>query len=115
MRAAALVGVLLVALLAGCGVTTMAGGGISYPVGPSLAEFAVRERCGGQDESCHDRAQSLVAGILGDLGLPVADPALEAPNDPPPEGRLTIVFDAQPRSSGPPKAPRAARSASCWT
>ena len=93
MRAAAL---LLVAVVAGCGVTSMAGGGISYPAGPSLDEFHVRERCGGQDQSCHDRAQSLAAGLLRELGAPVADPAVEAPNDPPPEGRLTIVFDAQP-------------------
>jgi len=93
MRAAAL---LLVAALAACGVTTTAGGGISYPVGPSLAEFHVRERCGAQDASCHERAQELVSVILGELGAPVVDAAMQAPDDAPPDGRLTIIFDAQP-------------------
>lgn len=86
----------LVAALAGCGVTSMSTGGISYPVGPSLAEFQVRERCGGQDQSCQDRAQAVLDGILGELGAPVDDPALQAPNDPPTEGRLAIIFDSDP-------------------
>ena len=93
MKAAAL---LLVAVLAGCGVTTTAGGAISYPVGPSLAEFGLRERCAGRDQSCQDRAQVMLGGILAELGPPAVDPAMRAPDDPPPEGRLLIIFDAEP-------------------
>ncbi len=96
MRVAALLAVPFVAILAGCGVTTMAGGGISYPIGPSLAEFHVRERCGAQDQSCHDRAESVVAGLLRELGEPVAERGMQAPDDAPPQGRLTIIFDGQP-------------------
>ena len=91
MRGAALVAGLL---LAGCGVASMEG--IGYPAGPSLAEFHVRERCGAQDSSCHDRAQAVLDGILGELGTPVDDPAVEAPDDPPTEGRLLVTFDSEP-------------------
>lgn len=93
MRAAAL---LLVAALTGCGATEMAAEAIAYPVGPSLAQFGVRERCAGQDQSCQERAQEMVGQILGGLGTPVADPSMQAPDDPPPEGRLLITFDSQP-------------------
>ena len=92
MRGAAIA----VLLLVGCGVTGTSTGGISYPAGPSLAEFHVRERCGRQDSSCQDRAQTVLDGILTELGPPVDDPAIQAPNDPPAEGRLLITFDSQP-------------------
>lgn len=87
---------LVVAVLAGCGATSTSTSSISYPAGPSLAEFRVRERCEGEDLSCQDRARTTVEGILGTLGGPADNPALRAPNDPPPPGRLLITFDAQP-------------------
>jgi len=94
VRAAALVAVLF---LAGCGVTSTSMGGISYPAGPSLAEFNVRERCGAQDASCQERAQTVLDEIVGGLGAPVDDQAMDAPNDPPAEGRLLITFDSEPQ------------------
>lgn len=93
MRAAAL---LFAAVLVGCGVTSTAGGAITYPAGPSLAEFHVRDRCGAQDQSCHERAQDMVRVILGELGAPVLDAQVQALDDAPPEGSLAITFDAQP-------------------
>ncbi|MEP7082505.1 MAG: hypothetical protein ABI841_05965 [Chloroflexota bacterium] len=93
MRGAALIAVLF---LVGCGVTSTSSSGISYPVGPSLAKLHVRERCGAQDESCHERAQAVLDGVVGGLGAPVDDPAVGAPNDPPSEGRLLITFDSEP-------------------
>ncbi|MGZ8476293.1 MAG: hypothetical protein ACXWWQ_08780 [Candidatus Limnocylindria bacterium] len=93
MRGAALVAVLL---LVGCGVTSTSSSGISYPVGPSLAELHVRERCGAQDGSCHDRAQAALDEIVGELGAPVDDPSVQSPDDPPAEGRLLITYDSDP-------------------
>ena len=87
---------LLLAGLAGCGVASTSTSSISYPAGPSLAEFRVRERCAEQDPSCQDRARTVLKGILGTLGGPADNPALRSPNDPPPPGRLLITFDAQP-------------------
>lgn len=87
----------LAAMLTACGATTtMSGGGIAYPVGPSLAELGLAERCGGPDLSCGERAQAMLDGILGDLGASVADPAVSGPQAAPPEGRLTITVDRDP-------------------
>jgi hypothetical protein len=93
VRAAALVAALV---LAGCGITSTSSGGIAYPAGPSLAEFHVRERCGAQDDSCHERARTVLDEILTALGGPADDPVVQSPDEPPAQGRLTIVFDSQP-------------------
>jgi hypothetical protein len=71
------VGVALAFLLAGCFATSTTSSGISVPAGPDLDRFDLRERCGGGDPSCTDRAQDLISPILQSLGP--ANPPRPAP------------------------------------
>ncbi len=84
----------LILLLSGClsaGSTTSSG--LGHPVGPTLTEFGLRERCPPMEDSCSEHAFSVARTIFASLGDAhdrqgdVAQPA---------EPRFTIDFDHDP-------------------
>ena len=84
------------ALVAGCGVTSTSSSGITYPAGPSLEQFGVRERCP-QGGDCSERAMEAIQAALGRLGpeilnTPIRSNGVEAV----PEDRLYVEVTIDP-------------------
>jgi hypothetical protein len=91
--------VLLVALIAlmttACLVTGTSSGGISYPSGPSLAQFGLRDRCP-QGGDCTQHATDAVKAALTQLGAIVEDPPVTTTGVAPLPDRLLIDVDSDP-------------------
>lgn len=88
--------VLFAILLAGCGITSTSSSGIGHPVGPSLDEFGVRQRCAGEDSTCNDRALEIIRGLLGGLGPRVENPDAQGPMEGQPDGLLIVSASSDP-------------------
>lgn len=84
----------LVLLLSAClPFTSTSSSGLGHPVGPTLNQFGLRERCPPREASCSDRAFSVARTTFASLGEPY-----EGPRDiaQPPAPRFTIDFDHDP-------------------
>jgi hypothetical protein len=85
-----------VVVVAGCGVSGSSSGGMSYPAGPSLAQFGVRERCP-QGGECSDRAMEAIRVALSRLGPEIQDaPITSNGGDGPPADRLYVEITNDP-------------------
>ena len=94
MRAA--LGGALAILLAGCGIGSTTGSGISVPTGPQLNEFTLTERCqAAGDSSCTDRALEIASELLRRLGPPMP-PEDDRPAVPEVRVPFTISVDHDP-------------------
>jgi len=88
------------ALIAGCGVTGTSSSGLTYPAGPSLEQFGLRERCP-QGGECSDRAMEAFMAALGRLGPEIRDTPITSPGGAPaaapvPEDRLYVEIAVDP-------------------
>jgi len=87
---------LCVVAIAGCGVSGSSSGGMSYPAGPSLAQFGVRERCP-QGGDCSDQAMEAIRVALSRLGPEMQNaPITSNGGDAPPEDRLYVEITNDP-------------------
>jgi hypothetical protein len=93
-RAAAAIA--LAALLAGCGITSVSSSGIGHPVGPSLEELGLRQRCSGEDTTCNDRALEIIRELMRRLGPRAESPEAHPPRDGQPDGLLLVTASSDP-------------------
>jgi hypothetical protein len=89
-----------IVVLVGCGVTGSSSSGISYPAGPSLEQFGLRERCP-QGGECGDRAMEAFVAALGRLGPEIRNTPITSPGGAPaaapvPEDRLYVEITVDP-------------------
>lgn len=88
------------AIGSGCGAVRVASTGVSYPSGPSLEPFGLRERCPERGD-CNDRALEAIAVALSRLGPEVRDAPITSPGGAPaaapvPPGRLYVEITVDP-------------------
>ena len=92
--------VLMLMVVAACGISSVSSASISHPAGPSLELFGLRERCP-QAGECSDRAIEALTAALSRLGpeipnAPITSPG-GAPAAPPvPEDRLVVEVMVDP-------------------
>jgi hypothetical protein len=90
------VAALWIAVVTGCGAISTSSSGMSYPAGPSLEQFGLRERCAGEGD-CDERAMEAIRAALGRLGpeilnTPIRSNGVEAI----PEDRLYVEVTIDP-------------------
>jgi hypothetical protein len=87
-------------VVAGCGVTSTTSTGMTYPAGPTLEQFGLRERCP-QGGECSDRAMEAFVAALGRLGPEIRNTPITSPGGAPaaapvPEDRLYVEMTVDP-------------------
>jgi len=99
-RSACLAAAVSLVTLGGCAITGMSSSSISYPAGPSLEQFGLRERCPDGGE-CEERAMDAFVAALGRLGTEIRDTPITSPGGAPlaapvPEDRLYVEVTVDP-------------------
>ena len=87
-------------VLVGCAVTGTSTSSVTYPAGPTLEQFGLRERCP-QGGECSDRAMEAFVAALGRLGPEIRNTPITSPGGAPaaapvPEDRLYVEIAVDP-------------------
>jgi hypothetical protein len=83
-------------VIGGCLATSTSSTSISHPAGPSLEQFALRERCA-QGGDCDERAMEAVWAALGRLGPEIVNPPITNTAGALPPDRLYVHVTSDPQ------------------
>ena len=96
MRRLVLAATLCLVVVSGCGVTGTSTSGMSYPAGPTLEQFGLRDRCPPEAE-CSERAMEAIQAALGRLGPEILNTPIRSNGvEPIPDDRLYVEVTIDP-------------------